>query len=168
MIAYKFLGTGAVGPFSGFRWQPNVWVRAADGTQPCRQGIHACHARHLPIWLDAELWQIELAGDILESERKLVADRGRLTHRIEEWTSELAHEFGKFCARRTRERVGFLPLLSGFDADVDRFVSHNRIPIAAFAAARAAELRDGPAAYGAERHVQATWLVEHLDLTPWK
>jgi hypothetical protein len=97
-------------------------------------------------------------------ERKIVATRGRLTQQIDRWTPELAREFGLFCARRTRQRVGFVPLLSGFVTDVDRFVAQNRIAIAGFAAARAAELRDGPAAYGAERRAQASWLAEQLGL----
>lgn len=48
-----------------------------------------------------------------------------------------------------------MPVLSGFVADW--FVAQNRIPIAGFAAAREAELRDGPNAYEAERLAQATW-----------
>jgi hypothetical protein len=163
LIAYKFLGHGAVGPFTGFRWRRDVWVEAEE-TAPCRYGIHACRANDLPLWLDSELWEIELDGAIVEAERKLVARRGRLTRRIEQWTPELATEFGRFCARRTRERVGFLPSLAGFVSDVDRFVAHGRIPIAGFAAARAAELRDGPAAYDAERLEQAAWLADRLDL----
>lgn len=163
MIAYKFLAFGAVGPFTGFRWRPDVWVEAGDA-QPCRNGIHACRAQHLPLWLDSELWEIELGGEIVEGERKLVAQRGRIARPIEQWTPELVREFGRFCARRTRERVGFLPVLSGFVADVEHFVAEGRTPIAAFAAARAAELRDGPAAYEAERVAQATWLAERLGL----
>ncbi len=62
------------------------------------------------------------------------------------------------------ERVGFLPVLSGYVADVDRFVAQRRIPIAGFAAARAAERRDGPAAYEQERRVQAVWLAGRLEL----
>jgi hypothetical protein len=163
LIAYKFLARDAVGPFTGFRWRPDVWVEA-DDTQPCEEGIHACRPKDLPIWLGPELWEIELGGDVVEGERKLVARRGRLTRRIEQWTPELASEFGRFCARRTRERVGFLPVLSGYVADVDRFVAQRRIPLAAFAAARAAELRDGPGAYERERLTQATWLAERLEL----
>jgi hypothetical protein len=71
-------------------------------------------------------------------------------------------DFGRFCARRTRKRVGFVPVLAGFVADVDRFVAQHRIPLAAFAAARAAELRDGAAAYDAERLMQSIWLAERL------
>ena len=165
MIAYKFLATGTIGPFTDFRWQADRWVDA-EAAHPCRAGIHACRVRDLPIWLDDELWEIELDGDVLAAERKLVASRGRLTRRIEQWTPEAAHQFGRFCARRTRERVGFLPTLSGFVADVDRFVSQNRIAIAGFAAARAAELRDGPPAYDVERLAQAAWLADRLGLEP--
>jgi hypothetical protein len=163
MIAYKFLDEGSVGPFTGFRWPVGRWVDA-DGVVPCRNGIHACRVRDLPIWLDRELWEIELDGEIVEQERKLVAGRGRLSRRLEAWNERLAHEFGRFCAKRTRERVGFVPVLSGFVVDVERFVAQRRIPIAGFAAARAAELRDGPTAYEHERLAQAAWLAERLGL----
>src|SRR5207253_4772684 len=82
VIAYKFLQAGAVGPFTGFRWPVGEWVEAA-GVDPCLQGVHACRVRHLPFWLGRELWEIELAGAVVEQDRKLVAERGRLTQRIE-------------------------------------------------------------------------------------
>lgn len=163
MIAYKFLAAGRSGRFTGFQWEPGEWVDA-KAVDPCVTGIHACRVRDLPIWLDEELWEIELDGAVVAGERKLVAARGRLMQRLERWTPVLSHEFGRFCAQRTRRRVGFLPTLSGFVADVDRFVAQNRIAIAGFAAARAAELRDGPAAYEDERRVQASWLADRLGL----
>ena len=163
MIAYKFLERDAVAPFTRFHWPVGDWVEAAV-VEPCRAGIHACRVADLPIWLGRELWEIELGGEIVEQERKLVAPRGRLTRRIEAWNEQSALEFGRFCARRTRERVGYVPVLSGYVGDVDRFVSQRRIPIAGFAAARAAERRDGPAAYEEERRAQALWLAERLGL----
>ena len=163
MIAYKFLAAGGIGRFTGFRWEAGTWVDASTA-DPCRSGIHACRVADLPIWLDKELWEIELDGEILVGERKVVATRARLTQRVDGWTPELAREFGRFCSRRTRARVGFVPVLSGYVADVDRFVAQNRIAIAGFAAARAAELRDGPAAYERERGAQASWLADRLGL----
>jgi hypothetical protein len=163
LIAYKFLGAGQVGRFTSFRWESGTWVDAATA-DVCRTGIHACRIRDLPIWLDDELWEIELDGEVVEGDRKVVATRGRLTRRIEPWTAQLAHEFGRFCMRRTRERVGFVPVLSGFVSDVERFVAQHRIAIAGFAAARAAELRDGSTAYDAERDAQASWLADRLAL----
>jgi hypothetical protein len=163
MNAYKFLDDGAVGPFTGFRWPVGAWVEAG-AVDPCLTGIHACRVRDLPVWLGRELWEIELAGDVIEQQRKVVAVRGRLLRRIDAWNEQVAHDFGRFCAQRTRERVGFLPVLSGYVGDVDRFVAQNRIPIAAFAAARAAERRDGPDAYEQERLAQAGWLADRLGL----
>jgi hypothetical protein len=163
LIAYKFLTTGRVGRFTGFHWEPDVWVEAARADR-CEAGIHACRVSDLPIWLDDELWEIELGGEVVAGEHKVVATRGRLGRRVERWAPGLAHEFGRFCVQRTRERVGFIPFLSGFVADVERFVAQDRTAIAGFAAARAAELRDGPAAYDQERGAQAAWLANQLQL----
>jgi hypothetical protein len=57
-----------------------------------------------------------------------------------------------------------LPVLSGYAFDADRLARQGRVPLAAFAAARAAEWRDGPAAYDEERRLQALWLSERLNL----
>lgn len=165
MIAYKFLDEGGVAPFSGFRWSLGDWVEAR-GVDPCRVGVHACRVRDLPIWLGRRLWEIELDGELVEREWQVVAQRGRLIRRLEEWNDDLLDGFGRLCVQRTRERVGFLPVLSGFVADVERFVAEGRFPIAGFAAARAAELRDGPAAYEEERAAQAAWLGGQLQLRP--
>ena len=165
MIAYKFLDEGGVAPFSGFRWSLGDWVEAR-GVDPCRVGVHACRVRDLPIWLGRRLWEIELDGELVEREWQVVAQRGRLIRRLEEWNDDLLDGFGRLCVQRTRERVGFLPVLSGFVADVERFVAEGRFPIAGFAAARAAELRDGPAAYEEERAAQAAWLADQLRLGP--
>ena len=97
MIAYKFLLADRIGPFTGFRWPVGEWVEAA-GVDPCLRGVHACRIRDLPVWLGPELWELELAGDVTEQERKLVATRGRLTTRVAlfqrgagclEWIQEL-------------------------------------------------------------------------------
>jgi hypothetical protein len=163
--AYKFLDHGGVAPFTGFRWPVGEWV---DGgrVDPCRSGIHACRVGDLPVWMGKELWEVELDGEIVERERQVIAQRGRLVRRVDGWTDELLDGFGELCARRTRTRVGHVPVLSGFVGDIDRFISQRRFPIVGFAAARAAELRDGPDAYDEERVAQATWLAENLGLRP--
>jgi hypothetical protein len=163
VIAYKFLKPGGIGPFTGFRWPVDRWVEA-ESMETCRGGIHACRVQHLPIWMGAELWEIELGADVIEQTRKLVARRGRLTRKIEGWNDQLLERFGKFCIERTRKRVGFLPVTSGYVIDVEQFVAQRRFAIAGFAAARAAEHGDGPAEYDAERRLQAAWLAERLGL----
>jgi hypothetical protein len=163
VIAYKFLKAGRTAPFTGFHWPVDQWVEGGP-VETCRDGIHACRVRHLPIWMAAELWEIELDGEIVEQARKLVAARGRLTRRIDGWNDELLERFGRFSIERTRKGVGFLPVTSGYVADVERFVSQRRFAIAGFAAARAAERRDGPLGYDRERQLQAAWLAERLGL----
>ena len=65
MIAYKFLRSGRIGPFSAFRWpEPGVWVHAQRDLVACQRGIHACRPSDLPWWLADELWEIELDGDV--------------------------------------------------------------------------------------------------------
>jgi len=163
VIAYKFLRAGGLAPYTGFRWPVGDWVEAG-GVDPCRDGIHACAVRDLPIWLGPELWEIELGGEVLAQARKLVAPRGRLLRRFDAWDDALIRDFGRACVKRVRERVGFLPVVSGYAFDADRLAGQGRVPLAAFAAARAAELRDGAGGYAEERRLQAIWLAERLGL----
>ena len=55
MIAYKFLAAGAIGRFTGFRWEAGKWIDSQKA-EPSRAGVHACRIRDLPIWFDDELW----------------------------------------------------------------------------------------------------------------
>ena len=163
MIAYKFLEEGLVAPYTRFRWPQDEWVEAAQLAR-CRRGVHACRVRDLPYWLGPDLWEIELGGDVLAQERKVVASRGRLVRRIEDWTPTLLDTFASDLQRRTRLRFGSVAFLSGYVDDIQRFRTQRRYGLAAFAAARAAELSGGPAAYERERARQAEWLAERLGL----
>ncbi|HET6870585.1 MAG TPA: hypothetical protein VFH80_32030 [Solirubrobacteraceae bacterium] len=106
MIAYKFLRSGRVGPFSGFQWpEPGVWVHAPRDLMRCMRGIHACRPSDLPWWLADELWEIELDGQVQPDEHKLIAPAGRLGSRIEGWTPACAQEYANACAWRAQERA---------------------------------------------------------------
>lgn len=70
--------------------------------QVCETGVHACRAGDLPYWLGRELWEVELAGVVVEARYKLVAGRGRLLRRIEGWP-ELERAFAEDCACRVRD-----------------------------------------------------------------
>jgi hypothetical protein len=104
MIAYKFLSTGRIGPFSKFEWpEPGVWVRAAAATDACRRGVHACRTRDLPWWLADELWEVELDGELRIDEHKIVAPAGALRSQIDGWTPGCAQDYGEACAWRARD-----------------------------------------------------------------
>ena len=109
MIAFKFLREGAVGPFSRVRWPapaagaPGAWVQRAGSGGVCVQRVHACRTQDLPEWLDAELWTVELDGDVGVQCGKLVADRGRLLERVDRWDEATAIELAAACAYRARD-----------------------------------------------------------------
>jgi hypothetical protein len=106
MIAYKFLRSGRIGPFSAFGWPgPGVWVYAAQDRVPCKRGIHACRPSDLPWWLADELWEIELDGHVQLDEHKIIAAAGRLRAQIEAWTPACAQEYADACAWRARDRA---------------------------------------------------------------
>jgi len=163
MNAYKFLADGAVSPFAGFRWPVGEWVEAAPA-DVCRVGIHACRVGDLPFWLAPELWEIELDGEVVAYPRKVAAPRGRLIHRIEEWNASTRAEFGASVLKRTRRRFGAVAVVGGYVGDIERHLATGRVALAAFAAARAAEVAGGPVEYERERARQAAWLAERLAL----
>jgi hypothetical protein len=163
VTAYKVLDAGRLSPFARFVWPEDEWVEV-DAVEACRAGIHACRPRDLPYWLGPELWEIELAGDVTEQERKVVGRRGRLVRRIAQWNDELLRGFTASCRAETKLRFGSIPSLSAFVGDIDRFRAGDRHGLAAFAAARAADLHGGPHAYERERARQAAWLADRLGL----
>jgi len=101
LIAYKFLGTGSVGRFSGYRWSPGEWVEAARPGEGW--GIHACRPEDLSWWIDAELWRIELDGPLRERPTQIEARRGRLLDRVEQWNEKARAAFGLDCVFRARD-----------------------------------------------------------------
>jgi hypothetical protein len=118
MRAYKFLAAGRRAPFSGFDWPEREWVEA-DALEPCRSGIHACRSEHLAYWLMDELWAVELEGDLVESELKVVARRGRLVERIGAWNDQAKHDFREEAIRWTA-RYALLELREvGLAAEAD-------------------------------------------------
>jgi hypothetical protein len=167
MIAYKFLGPGATGPFTGFRWAlpdggAGPWVEA--DVEPCRSGIHACRRDDLPLWLGRHLYEVELDGEIVADATKLIASRARLLQRVDAWDDAMRDEYTRMCADRAHElALGTTPTLAGWDAVIEPSVPEGPA-LLGFVAARIAEERGGRAAYRRERERQARWLAGRLAL----
>ena len=111
MIAYKFLCAGGLGPLSRYAWPlprdgaPGAWVIApADGVR-CRSAVHACRAIDLPWWLQDDLWEAELDGEVSAGRHKVMAPRARLLRRVEPWDAECPQRFADACARRARDHA---------------------------------------------------------------
>ena len=165
MIAYKFLRGDGTGMFTHYPWPmpdggPGEWVEAP--VVPCRSGIHACRIDDLPLWLGRELYEVELAGDIVEERTKVVASRARLVRRIDAWDDAARDDYARDCADRAHAlaRAG---AMAGWDAVVEPSIPEGPA-LLGFVAARIAEERDGIAAYRAERARQVAWLTERLGL----
>jgi hypothetical protein len=108
VIAYKFLCPGRIAPFTRHAWpEPGEWVTSdANGaTAICLDGVHACRAGDLPMWLDDELWEVELDGTIVEGDSKVAAERGRLTRQITAWNRGSVSDFALACAMRIRDQA---------------------------------------------------------------
>jgi hypothetical protein len=120
MNAYKFLRPGRVAPFSGFAWPEAAWVDADGPPELCRTGIHACRLEHLAYWLADELWVVELAGELVESELQVIAPRGRLSRRVGAWDEEARSELAAECVRRTARYAAAELREQGLAADAER------------------------------------------------
>jgi hypothetical protein len=111
VIAYKFLCAGGVGPFSRYAWplprdgRPGAWVIGGAGTELCQTAVHACRVRDLPWWLQDELWEAELDGDVSAGRHKVMAPRARLVRRVDAWDRACAQRFADACAMRARDHA---------------------------------------------------------------
>lgn len=101
MRAYKFLNDRSRSSYTGTHWVPNQWKQAA-AVRECEEGIHACRVDDLAWWLDARLWEIELAGEVLVTRHKVAATRGRLVAELVAYPAAV-HELGQVSAWRLRD-----------------------------------------------------------------
>jgi hypothetical protein len=179
VIAWKFTRSGAVGPFSGVAWPPaGDWLHADGGAViPCRSAVHACAIEDLPLWLDDELWRIELRGPVLRSHGKLAATAGRLLDRVEGWNAATATEYADTCVERAAARIASLTaeaaaVAAGLIDDGahcaqrarrESSVAPTMAAGAALCAARVAGLMDA-SRIADERIWQARWLARRLGL----
>lgn len=106
MQVYAFLDPAATDYVSGVRWPvpdepgPGAWLEAEAGSP-----LRGYPAGQLLWWLDQHLWEVELAGDVRETDRSILGARGRLLAPVDAWTPEVARELTTDCAMRLRDRA---------------------------------------------------------------
>jgi hypothetical protein len=82
-----------------------AWVIGGAGTELCQSAVHACRVRDLPWWLQDELWEAELDGEISTGRHKVMAPRARLLRRVDAWDAACAQRFADACALRARDHA---------------------------------------------------------------
>jgi hypothetical protein len=103
-LALKFLGVGAIGPYSGFAWpkprgsRPGKWVHVDGDLDMCRRGIHACTFAQATRWLREECYVIELRDVVSDDGEKLLARSGRLVRRVDSWDQRAMVRYAADCA----------------------------------------------------------------------
>lgn len=160
MIAFVFTGPGARRPFLGDHWPPpGEWATAGRGAR----------IDHLPVWIAAELWLVELDGAVHEVETQLRADRGRLVRRIAGWNDETAAAFARRCAERIVDLAdqfggGDDSRFAAYRADAEAIERGADANAAGWVATRAAAAAEGEHGAARERARQAEWLRDRLRL----
>ena len=139
MRAYAFLDQAATDYLSGVRWPapddvgPGAWLELGTDSP-----VRGYAADQLLWWLDQQLWEVELAGDVHDTGRSLLGERGRLLAPVDAWTPDVARELTTDCALRLRDRAVVALEADGMDADAAALGAASDLESIAEAAASAA------------------------------
>jgi hypothetical protein len=177
MHAYKVLNAGR-SEFTGLVWplpaggEPGQWVHAEGPLALCVNGIHASTTEQLPHWLGAEIWEIELDGEVVVADAALVASRARLLRRIDAWDEPTRRRFAQRCLERACAIAERYPAGEGLVDNVRHAMnSAAAAPAGYWTAVLAGESdtgrragRDYDEGFLRERTLQAQWLRRELQL----
>ena len=160
MEAFKFLRPGRIAPFTGAEWPPpGEWLEGGA------EGVHGIRLDALPTWIAEELWRVELEDAVPLAEGVLVAPRGRLVSRIEEWNDVTARDFALACAAHVRDapRGRAAEYAADVAKDAEGARADSTATLVGYMAARAVEAAT-PGGFAAERRRQSLWLAERLGI----
>jgi hypothetical protein len=183
---YVFLSSGRESFLTGVRWPapesggPAAWVET--GADAPDDGVRGYEVGDLTWWLDEELWELELDGELRPARNSLLAERGRLLRRVDSWTPEVAEELTEACVERIREHAAEARQ-SGATVEAEQYdgLASDAVVyaqdgggargagVAAYIAAHAVAgaNRDAPGyqrRFDLEREWQAAWLKARLSL----
>ena len=101
MKYYKTTKQNRNGTHTNFQYpEINIWTAPVEGELvACENGYHFCTIEQLPQWLDEEIYEIEVDGEILECDNKSVARSIRLVKKLN-WNEKKARLFAADCAER--------------------------------------------------------------------
>ena len=108
MTYYKFLTEDNKGEYSRFDFtkylpkdgQPGKWLPTVNKISLCERGYHAFKFEQIFNWMNAQLYEVELSGKMIESNDKTVAEKMRFIRKVDIWNDRTARVFACDCAER--------------------------------------------------------------------
>jgi hypothetical protein len=117
-MLYKYLnedGTACNGGIGGWSlptqgedgtWTPGEWMPPIEGDLvPCANGYHVCEEDHLLMWAGPALFEVEICGEQIRCDDKVVVRQARLLRRLN-WNDRTARLFACDCAERVIHLCG--------------------------------------------------------------
>ena len=97
------------GEYSGFDYtpylptgdQPGEWLPEIEGElEMCVRGYHVCTKKSLTSWINANLYEVEIGGDVIIGDDKIVASKMRFVRKVDTWNDRTARLFACWCAEQ--------------------------------------------------------------------
>jgi hypothetical protein len=80
-------------------WTPGEWMPGIGGKLVrCKNGYHVVDLQHLPEWLNARIFEVEVDGEIINADDKHVCRKCRLVRELTAWNERTARLFMCDCA----------------------------------------------------------------------
>jgi len=99
MKYYKILNKNRESCHGGeCKWAYRKWMPHIDNIEACRRGYHVCREQDLVYWLNEAIWEVEIKGETIELDDKVVASDARLVRKIKAWNEKAARLFACDCA----------------------------------------------------------------------
>ena len=107
MIYYKFLTVDNKGKYSKFDFteylpkdgKPGKWLPKIENIEMRESGYHAFELQRILDWINAQLFEVELSGNVVDGDKKTVAQRMRFIRKVDTWNDKTARLFACYCAR---------------------------------------------------------------------
>src|SRR5574343_1845273 len=81
--------------------RPGKWLPKIKGSlELCENGYHVCRPNDCIEWLAADCYEVEIRGDFISGDDKVVSIQMRLLRKIKTWNEKSARLFAGDCAER--------------------------------------------------------------------
>jgi len=80
--------------------RPGKWMPLVTNIRLCRRGYHVMYGRDRIYWLHRTMYEVEIRGNYIIGNNKIVAQQARLLRHVDEWNDRSARLFACACAAK--------------------------------------------------------------------